>query len=62
MPRYEFEVIEDYILHGERRFRLRVKGTRIVVNVRGDSLEEALEAAERLLDRVDLDKVLRKTP
>ncbi len=62
MPRYELEVIEDYILHGERRFRLRVKGTRIVVNVRGDTLEEALEAAERLLDRVDLDKVLKKTP
>lgn len=57
---YELEVVDEYILHGERRFRVRVKGTRIVVNVAADSVGEALEKAKVILDRVDAEKILRR--
>ncbi|MEB3773865.1 MAG: hypothetical protein GSR86_02920 [Desulfurococcales archaeon] len=55
---YEFEVVEEYMLHGERRFRLRVKGTRIIVNVPGESLEEAIERAKEVLEKVKADRII----
>ncbi|MCE4603250.1 MAG: hypothetical protein F7C08_00215 [Desulfurococcales archaeon] len=57
---YEFEVVEKYVLQGERRFRVRVKGTRIVVNIAADSVEEAVEKARAILERVDAERVLRR--
>ena len=57
---YDLEVVDEYILQGERRFRVRVKGTRIVVNVAADSVGEALEKAKVILDRVDAEKILRR--
>jgi len=55
----EFEVVEEYILHGERRFRLRIKGTRIIVNVGADSLDEALKKARSIVERVRVERVLK---
>ena len=48
----ELEIIEEYLLEGERRYRVRVKGTRIVLNVGASSPEEALEKAARLYERI----------
>lgn len=56
---YRLEVVEEYFLHGERRFRVRVAGSRIIVNVAADSVEEALERAREILGRVDASKVLK---
>ncbi len=57
---YELEVVDEYILQGEKRFRVRVKGTRIVVNVAADSVGEALEKAKVILDRVNAEKILQR--
>jgi hypothetical protein len=48
----EFEIIEEYIIQGDRRFRLRVKGTEILINVSANSREEALEKAKKLYARI----------
>ncbi|MGC9071096.1 MAG: hypothetical protein ACP5HK_00130 [Acidilobus sp.] len=52
MPKYEFEVVEEYFLNGEHRFRLKVRGTNLVVNVAAASAEEAASKAASLLDKV----------
>lgn len=57
---YDLEIIEEYVLLGEKRFRVRVKGSQIVVNVTAGSREEALEKARMILERVGADKVLKK--
>ena len=56
----EFELVEEYLLHGEKRYRLRVKGTKLLVNVSADTLEEAMEKAARLLEKVKASRVLEK--
>ncbi len=50
----ELEVIESYILGeegvgAEKRYRIKVKDTTIVLNVRASSLEEALAKARAML-------------
>jgi len=40
MAKYEFEIIEEYFLNGEHRFRLKLKGTNIIVNVVAETPEE----------------------
>ena len=57
----EFELVEEYILHGDRRFRLRVKGTNIIVNVTGESLDEALSKAARMLERMKFERLASGT-
>ena len=57
---YQLELIEEYFLHGERRFRLRLQGTKLVVNVSAVSLEEARKKASRILDRIKADKILKE--
>ncbi|GEM_PF-743034 len=52
------ELVEEYILHGERRFRLRLQGTRLVINVSATSLEEAVKKASRILERIRASKLL----
>jgi len=55
----DFEVVEEYYQHGVRRFRVRVKGSRVVINVAADSLEEALEKARRMAEKIGVSRVLR---
>ena len=55
----EFEVVETYLLDGRRRFRLRVKGTRIIVNVEAEDEEEAVRKAISVLEKSRLVDVLR---
>lgn len=56
--RIEFEVVETYMLDGRRRFRLRVKGTRIIVNVEAEDEEEAARRALSVLEKSRLADVL----
>jgi hypothetical protein len=46
---YELEIVEAYKLLGEPRFRVRVKGTKLVINVHALSEEEALEKARKIV-------------
>ncbi|WP_207387634.1 hypothetical protein [Aeropyrum pernix] len=55
----EFEVLESYVLFGERRFRVREKGSGIVFNVAASTEEEALEKAREMFSRVKADRVLK---
>lgn len=45
----EFELIEEYYYAGQHRFKLRVKGTFITINVAANSLDEATEKAFEIL-------------
>jgi len=54
----ELEIVEEYLLLGERRFRVRVKGTRLYVNVAASSPQEALAKARSLLEKLRAERVL----
>jgi len=56
----EFEIVEVYLLDGQKRFRLRLKGTNIIINVAAESPEEAGEKAAALLERSRVLSSLRK--
>ena len=56
----ELEVVEEYVLLGERRFRVRVKGTNLYVNVAASSREEALSKALSMLEKLRADRVLKE--
>jgi hypothetical protein len=58
----ELEIVERYTLLGEERWRVRVRGTRIVVNVAASSPEEALERAREVLERVGVRSLLEAGP
>ncbi len=45
----EFELVEEYYYAGQHRFRLKVRGTSITVNVAADNLDEAVEKAFEIL-------------
>ncbi|MCE4604828.1 MAG: hypothetical protein F7B20_07705 [Aeropyrum sp.] len=55
----EFEIIEEYLLLGQRRFRVRELGSGIVFNVSADSEEEAIVKARELYDKVRADRAVR---
>ncbi|MEM4558382.1 MAG: hypothetical protein QW208_00280 [Acidilobaceae archaeon] len=50
----EFEVIEEYIQHGTRRFKVRVKNTKIIFNVAANNIEEALAKARRMAEKLKI--------
>ena len=56
----DLEVIEEYELEGVKRFRLRVRGTILVVNVAASSVEEAKAKAVNIIKSMELDKVLSR--
>ncbi len=60
MTKYEFEVVEEYFLNGEHRFRLKVRGTNLIVNVAAETLDEAASRAASLLDKVKAYNVLSR--
>jgi len=55
----DFEVIEEYIEHGRRRFRVLYKKVNVVFNVVAESAEEALDKARRTAERVSALGALR---
>jgi len=58
MKNLEFEILEEYELLGERRFRVRIKGTKIVLNVSAENNEEAIRKAKELVKKIRLDEVI----
>ncbi|MDM7274513.1 MAG: hypothetical protein P3X22_000070 [Thermoprotei archaeon] len=55
----ELEIIEDYLQHGTRRLRVRVRGTKYVLNVRAESAEEALDKARRMAEKLGISGLKR---
>lgn len=51
----DLKLVEVYELFGEKRYRIRVEGTNIVVNVSATSEEEALRKALGILAQANLD-------
>ncbi len=47
---YELEIVESYRLLGEPRYRVKVKGTNLVINVHALSEDEALEKAKKIVN------------
>lgn len=56
----ELEIIEDYIQHGARRFRIRVKGTKYILNVRAENAEEALNKAWKMAEKLGIFKTAQE--
>ncbi len=54
----ELTLVDVYKYEGlpGKRFRFRVKGTRIYINVLADELDEAVKKAEEIIKRLELDK------
>lgn len=56
----ELELIDVYRYEGfvGKRFRFRIKGSKLYVNVLANSLEEAVEKAKHMIKQLELDKYL----
>lgn len=48
----ELDLVEEYIYGGEKRYRFKVRGTNIVINVRADSVDEGIERAIEVLKKI----------
>lgn len=48
----ELELVEEYVYGGERRYRFKVKGTNMMINVRADSVDEGIERAIEVLKKI----------
>jgi len=55
---HELELVEEYELLGEKRYRLRIKGTSIYLNVAAETLEEAIDKAQQMIEEMQLDKLI----
>ncbi|KSW11886.1 hypothetical protein CF15_03545 [Pyrodictium occultum] len=56
----ELELVEEYELLGEKRYRFRVKGTSIYLNVGAESLDDAKQKAINMIKEMKLDTILSK--
>ena len=54
---FGLEVVEEYELLGEKRYRLRIAGTSIYINVAGSSRDEAFRKAREMIRDLELDKL-----
>jgi hypothetical protein len=59
MESYELEIVETYELLGEKRYRLRIKGTSIYINVAASSEEEAYTKAKKMIEELELTKLAK---
>jgi len=50
----DLEVIEEYIIEGQRRYRVKLKGTNIIVNVEAQNDEEALQKVAELMVKLKM--------
>ncbi len=48
------ELVEEYIIDGEHRFKLRIKGTKLILNVTAENLEEAVKKAIPMIKSFNL--------
>jgi hypothetical protein len=56
----ELELVDVYRYEGfvGKRFRFRIKGSKVYINVLANSIEEAVEKARQIINRLELDKQL----
>jgi hypothetical protein len=54
ISRSDLNILEEYVFHDEKRFRICVKGTNIVINVKADDEKEAITKALQILSQVGL--------
>jgi hypothetical protein len=59
--RIELEFVEAYKYEGIPgvRYRFRIKGTKIYINVTATNIEEASKKAEQIIRNLELDKYLQ---
>ena len=57
----EIELIEEYTYLGEKRFRFKIKGTNIIINVKASNLEEGAKKALEIIRKVRLEEALKKS-
>ncbi|HIQ23444.1 MAG TPA: hypothetical protein EYH50_00125 [Pyrodictium delaneyi] len=60
MEQVELELVEEYELLGEKRYRFRIKGTSIYLNVGGKDVEDARQKALSMIKEMQLDTILSK--
>ncbi len=56
----ELEIVEKYELLGEKRYRVRIKGTSIYLNVAANNEQEAINKANKMIKELSLDKLVRE--
>ncbi len=56
----ELEIVEKYELLGEKRYRVRIKGTSIYLNVAASNEQEAINKANKMIRELSLDKLVRE--
>lgn len=56
----ELEIVEKYELLGEKRYRLRIRGTSIYLNIAANNEEEAINKANKMIRELSLDKLVRE--
>lgn len=54
----KLEILEKYELLGEIRYRIRIKNTKIILNVTATSDNEALKKAKELINEIKLHEVI----
>jgi hypothetical protein len=50
----ELELLEEYTYVNERRYRFKLRGTDIVINVSADNVDEGIEKAIEVLKKIGL--------
>ncbi len=57
----ELELVDVYRYEGfvGKRFRFRIKGTKIYVNVLATTVEDAVEKAKELIKQLELEKYVK---
>lgn len=60
----ELELVDVYRYEGYvgKRFRFRIRGSRIYINVLATSIEEAVEKVKNMIKQLELDKNLALSP
>jgi hypothetical protein len=60
----ELELIDVYRYEGfmGKRFRFRIRGSKVYINVLANSIEEAVEKAKQIISKLELDKQLTRSP
>jgi uncharacterized protein YegP (UPF0339 family) len=48
---YDLELIEEYIYAGSHRYRFRLRGTNIVINVSAENLEDGVRKAIEIIKK-----------
>jgi len=54
----ELEIIEKYELLGETRYRVKIKNTKIILNISASTDREALNRAKELIKELKLYEVI----